>query len=246
MEHLPSGQNPIFIALSIVIAILASYAALEILERVKVLSGTTRRNWLIGGAGIFGFGVWSMHFIGMIGYMLPVNVQYNYLVVILSILPIVLAAYFVLDLLARPTVNMGQILLGGVLLGVGVGGMHYGGMFAMQTNNASLSFDPLMFGVSVLVAVGVSTAGLLTLTSSFLAGSPYKQVVTAIVTGAAIPIMHYVAMGASRFTPEANQVQLMSAPLLPFSNLVLVNVVVVATLLVLSLPALLNFRTAEA
>lgn len=245
MDHLPSGQNPIFIALSIVIAILASYAALEILERVKTLSGTERRNWLLGGAGIFGFGVWSMHFIGMIGYMLPVNVQYNYPVVILSILPIVLAAYFVLDLLARPTVSMIQILLGGVLLGLGVGGMHYGGMFAMEMN-ATLSFDPIMFVVSVLVAVGVSTAGLLTLTSGFMTGSPYKQVVTAIVTGAAIPIMHYVAMAASRFTPEANQMQMMSAPLLPFGNLVLVNVVVVATLLVLSLPALLNFRTAEA
>ena len=245
MEHLPSGQNPIFIALSIVIAILAAYAALEILERVKTLSGTDRRNWLLGGAGIFGFGVWSMHFIGMIGYMLPVNVQYNYVVVLLSILPIVAAAYFVLGLLARPTVSTTQILLGGVLLGVGVGGMHYGGMFAMQMN-ATLSFDPIIFGVSVLVAVGVSTAGLLTLTSSFLAGSPYKQVVTAIVTGAAIPIMHYVAMAASRFTPAADQMQMMSAPLLPFSNLVLVNIVVVATLLVLSLPALLNFRTAEA
>jgi NO-binding membrane sensor protein with MHYT domain len=245
MEHLPSGQNPIFIALSIVIAILASYAALEILERVKTLSGAERRNWLLGGAGIFGFGVWSMHFIGMIGYMLPVNVQYNYPVVMLSILPIVLAAYFVLDLLARPTVSMAQILLGGVLLGLGVGGMHYGGMFAMQMN-ATLSFDPIMFAVSVLVAVGVSTAGLLTLTSSFLAGSAYKQVVTAIVTGAAIPIMHYVAMAASRFTPAADQMQMMNAPLLPFGNLVLVNVVVVATLLVLSLPALLNFRTAEA
>ena len=245
MDHLPSGQNPIFIALSIVIAILAAYAALEILERVKTLSGTDRRNWLLGGAGIFGFGVWSMHFIGMIGYMLPVNVQYNYVVVLLSILPIVAAAYFVLGLLARQTVSTTQILLGGVLLGVGVGGMHYGGMFAMQMN-ATLSFDPIIFSLSVLVAVGVSTAGLLTLTSSFLAGSPYKQVVTAIVTGAAIPIMHYVAMAASRFTPEANQMQLMSAPLLPFGNLVLVNVVVVATLLVLSLPALLNFRTAEA
>ena len=245
MDHLPSGQNPIFIALSIVIAILASYAALEILERVKVLSGTSRRNWLIGGAGIFGFGVWSMHFIGMIGYMLPVNVQYNYPIVIASVLPIVVMAYFVLDLLARPTVSMMQILLGGVLLGVGVGGMHYGGMFAMEMN-ARLSFDPIMFVVSVLVAVGVSTAGLLTLTSGFMNGSPYKQVVTAIVTGAAIPIMHYVAMAASRFTPEANQMQMMSAPLLPFGNLVLVNVVVVATLLVLSLPALLNFRTAEA
>ena len=245
MDHLPSGQNPIFIALSIVIAILASYAALEILERVKTLSGKERRNWLLGGAGIFGFGVWSMHFIGMIGYMLPVNVQYNYPIVIVSILPIVVMAYFVLDLLARPIVSMRQILLGGVLLGVGVGGMHYGGMFAMQMN-ATLSFDPIMFIVSVLVAVGVSTAGLLTLTSGFLAGSPYKQVVTAIVTGAAIPIMHYVAMAASRFTPEASQMQLMSAPLLPFGNLVLVNVVVVATLLVLSLPALLNFRTVEA
>ena len=245
MDHLPSGQNPIFIALSIVIAILASYAALEILERVKTLSGTERRNWLIGGAGIFGFGVWSMHFIGMIGYMLPVNVQYNYPIVIASVLPIVVMAYFVLDLLARPTVSMMQILLGGVLLGVGVGGMHYGGMFAMEMN-ATLSFDPIMFVVSVLVAVGVSTAGLLTLTSGFMTGSPYKQVVTAIVTGAAIPIMHYVAMAASRFTPEANQMQMMSAPLLPFGNLVLVNVVVVATLLVLSLPALLNFRTAEA
>lgn len=245
MDHLPSGQNPIFIALSIVIAILASYAALEILERVKTLSGKERRNWLLGGAGIFGFGVWSMHFIGMIGYMLPVNVQYNYPIVIVSILPIVVMAYFVLDLLARPIVSMSQILLGGVLLGVGVGGMHYGGMFAMQMN-ATLSFDPIMFVVSVLVAVGVSIAGLLTLTSGFMAGSPYKQVVTAIVTGAAIPIMHYVAMAASRFTPEASQMQLMSAPLLPFGNLVLVNVVVVATLLVLSLPALLNFRTAEA
>ena len=244
MEHLPSGQNPIFIALSIVIAILASYAALEILERVKTLSGTERRNWLFGGAGIFGFGVWSMHFIGMIGYMLPVNVQYNYPIVIASVAPIVVMAYFVLDLLARPSVSMMQILLGGVLLGVGVGGMHYGGMFAMQMN-ATLSFDPIMFFVSVLVAVGVSTAGLLTLTSGFMTGSPYKQVVTAIVTGAAIPIMHYVAMAASRFTPAADQMQMMSAPLLPFSNLVLVNVVVVATLLVLSLPALLNLRTAE-
>lgn len=245
MDHLPSGQNPIFIALSIVIAILASYAALEILERVKVLSGTERRNWLLSGAGIFGFGVWSMHFIGMVGYMLPVSVEYNYPVVIVSILPIVVMAYFVLDLLARPTVSVGQILLGGVLLGLGVGGMHYGGMFAMQMN-ATLSFDPIMFAVSVLVAVGVSIAGLLTLTSGFLAGSPYKQVVTAIVTGAAIPIMHYVAMAASRFTPEANQMQLMNAPLLPFGNLLLVNVVVVATLLVLSLPALLNLRTVEA
>ena len=95
------------VVLSVVIAIFASYAALDLAGRTTAASGRVRLAWLVGGATAMGVGIWSMHYIGMLAFSLPVPVLYDWPTVLLSLLAAVFAAavaLFVVSRLLRPTV----------------------------------------------------------------------------------------------------------------------------------------------
>src|ERR1700690_4326097 len=80
------------VALSVVIAVLASYAALDVAGRVTSAKGGIRAVWLTGGALAMGMGIWSMHYVGMLAFALPIPISYDWPTVLASLLAAILAS----------------------------------------------------------------------------------------------------------------------------------------------------------
>jgi NO-binding membrane sensor protein with MHYT domain len=192
------------VVLSVVIATFASYAALGVADRVTVAPGSTRFGWLAGGAGAMGLGIWSMHYIGMLAFRLPIPVWYDWPTVLLSLLAASFASAAALYFASGSEMSMLRTVSGSIIMGGGVGGMHYIGMQAIRIN-ATCHFDPVVVVLSVILAVLIS---LVALRLVFLARDhsetgPLRRVVSAIVMGAAIAVMHYTGMAAASFTVSA-------------------------------------------
>ena len=188
------------VALSILIAILASYVALDMAERVTSAQGTARLSWLFGGAIAMGFGIWSMHYIGMLAFRLPVAVLYDWPTVLVSLLAAILASAVALYVVSRPDRRAPRALLGSILMGCGIAGMHYIGMAAMRLP-AMCQYSPGLFALSVVLAVVIS---LVALWLSFSVSREvriwsWRKAISALVMGLAIPVMHYTGMASATF-----------------------------------------------
>src|SRR6204780_1122671 len=120
------------VALSVIIAMLASYAALDLAGRVTAARGRARLIWLLGGASAMGLGIWSMHYIGMLAFSLPVPVLYDWPSVVVSLLAAILASGIALFVVSRPKMSLGRAAVGSVVMGLGIAAMHYVGMAAMR------------------------------------------------------------------------------------------------------------------
>jgi NO-binding membrane sensor protein with MHYT domain len=239
MNHqMNTAYDPILVTLSWVVAIVAAYAAVGIAHRLKRTSGRERQIWQFGGAAAFGFGVWAMHFIGMTALKMPILVGYDPAITILSVVFAFFAGWIAIGVIGQENVKMQQILIGGTLLGAGIGAMHYTGMFAMRME-AGLGFDPIMFAVSVVVAVGISSLGLWIMTAKQFSRLKGRGLITASVVGSAIPIMHYVGMSAARFNAE-NAMMMTRLPIAS-DNILLLNSVMIVSMLILSFPIFLNW-----
>ncbi len=239
MNHqMNTAYDPILVTLSWVVAIVAAYAAVGIAHRLKRTTGRERQIWQFGGAAAFGFGVWAMHFIGMTALKMPILVAYDPAITILSVVFAFFAGWIAIGVIGQENVKMQQILLGGTLLGAGIGAMHYTGMFAMRME-AGLGFDPIMFAVSVVVAVSISSLGLWIMTAKQFSRLKGRGLITASVVGSAIPIMHYVGMAAARFNAE-NAMMMTRLPIAS-DNILLLNSVMIVSMLILSFPIFLNW-----
>jgi NO-binding membrane sensor protein with MHYT domain len=188
-------HDPILVVLSFIVAMFAAYAALATLTRLRQ-GGST--GWLWLGAVSFGLGVWAMHFIGMSALNIGVLVGYDLGITLLSMVFGILGAAVAFQLVRSPTAGFGQVLLSGISLGLGIGSMHYVGMQAMRME-VGLRIEPTLFGVSVLVAAVLGVLGMWMLTSPVLQNSSNRTLLASVVTGLAIPLMHYVAMLAAQF-----------------------------------------------
>jgi NO-binding membrane sensor protein with MHYT domain len=231
MDHqMNTAYDPILVTLSWVVAIVAAYAAVGIAHRLKRTTGRERQIWQFGGAAAFG--------IGMTALKMPILVSYDPAITALSVIFGFLAGWVAIGVIGQENVKPQQILLGGTLLGAGIGAMHYTGMFAMRME-AGLGFDPIMFAVSVVVAVGISSLGLWIMTAKQFARLKGRGLITASVVGSAIPIMHYVGMAAARFNAE-NAMMMTRLPIAS-DNILLLNSVMIVSMLILSFPIFLNW-----
>lgn len=199
-----STYNPSLVTLSILIAVVASYTALTLTERVTIAYGNVRLAWLIGGAITMGIGIWSMHFIAMLAFSLPMPIAYDAWTVVFSTLPAIIASGGALFLTSRRVLNVQELLIGGVLMGIGIASMHYIGMAAMRME-ASAQYDLLLFMVSVASAIGASIVALwmafeLRTHNSQL--RKYLKILSAFVMGGAISAMHYIGMASASFIPS--------------------------------------------
>ena len=190
------------VALSVLIAILASYVALDMAERVTSAQGKARLFWLFGGAIAMGFGIWSMHYIGMLAFRLPVPVLYDWPTVLISLLAAILASAVALYVVSRPDMRVARTLLGSILMGCGIASMHYIGMAAMRLP-AMCDYSPGLFALSVVLAMVIS---LVALWLSFSVNSEvriwsWRKTISALIMGLAIPVMHYTGMASASFTP---------------------------------------------
>ena len=189
---------------SIGVAILASYVALSLASRVSVArSRRASLFWLLGGAVSMGVGIWSMHFVGMLAASLPIPMAYNVGWTLLSLAIAIVISGFALFFVNRDTLGWERLAIGGAVMGVGIASMHYTGMAAMEVS-PSIVYDPLLFVLSVIIAMVASCAALwlfFTLRSASIAKPIWKRGASAVVMGFAIVGMHYTGMGAASFAP---------------------------------------------
>jgi PAS domain S-box-containing protein len=234
------------VARSIVIAVAASYAALDLAGRVTAARGRVRAAWLTGGAIAMGIGIWAMHFRGMLAFRLPVSIEYHWPTVLVSLVVAVFASAVALDIVSRQEMGRVQVLTGSLIMGGGVAAMHYIGMAAMRLP-AIISFSALRVTLSILLAILFSLIALL-MAFGLREESRWtarRRLGSAMVMGAAICAMHYTGMAAATFVPSAVPPSLSHAvSISPLAN----NAIAIVTFLVLGAAILTSSvdRQAEA
>jgi diguanylate cyclase (GGDEF)-like protein len=191
------------VVISVLVAILASYTALDLATRISASRGKAARAWLIGGAFSMGSGIWSMHFLGMLAFSLPIPLAYDIPITLLSMVIAVVVSGFALHVVSRDSLSLRKLAIGGVIMGLGICSMHYTGMAAMQTHPHP-TYDPLLFAASVAIAIAAALAALwiaftLRVESEW---TRYAKLGSAIIMGFAITGMHYTGMAAAHFAPD--------------------------------------------
>ncbi|MFI6937982.1 MHYT domain-containing protein [Streptomyces sp. NPDC050418] len=180
-------------ALSYVMACIGAALGLRCTVRALAATGRSRRNWLITAASAIGTGIWTMHFVAMLGFSVTgTEIRYNVPLTILSLvvaMGVVGAGVFAVGY----SKDRGRALfLGGLTTGVGVASMHYLGMAALRLHG-EVNYDPALVGLSVVIAVVAATAALW---AALNIHSPVAVAVASLVMGGAVSSMHYTGMMA--------------------------------------------------
>jgi PAS domain S-box-containing protein len=242
------SYDDVVVVLSVLIAVLASYTALDLAERVTAARGPARRVWLISGAAAMGIGIWSMHYTGMLAFRMPVPVLYHWPTVLLSLLLGIVSSAVALFVVSRKKLGWLRALAGSILQGAGIAGLHFTGMAAMRLP-AMCHYSPAIVALSVLFAIAGS---LLSLWLTFLfrdhgTGRRLRKITSALVMGAAICVMHYTGMAAVSFTASAivpNLSHAVRVSSFGIAGIVTVTVMVLAAAVVTALVDRLEEKTA--
>lgn len=242
------SYSPALVSISLLVAILASYTALDLAGRIATTRGHAAHLWMAGGALAMGVGIWSMHFIGMLAFTLPVELGYDVSITALSLLIAILSSGFALWLVSQPRLPAWQLAFGALIMGAGISAMHYTGMAALRMQ-PGIDYDPTLFGASLVIAVGASAAALW-IAFRLRHNSPHVRLAragAAVIMGIAIVGMHYTGMAGAQFREGS-----FCGSLDGLSGKGLDNVVLITTLAVLAialltsiLDARLEARTAE-
>jgi NO-binding membrane sensor protein with MHYT domain/two-component sensor histidine kinase len=191
---------------SVVVAITASYVALDLTSRVAASHGLSSEPfWLAGGAAAMGCGIWSIHFICMLSFRTPFPMSYDVPTTGLSLLIAVSSSWFGLSLASRRTLSPSSLLAGGSILGFGIAAMHYTGMAATRVL-PSIHYDIGLVVLSVVIALGTSIAALwsaFNLRLETILTAFWKKAGSATVMGSGICWMHYTGMAAVMFAPNS-------------------------------------------
>ncbi|MCI1040807.1 putative bifunctional diguanylate cyclase/phosphodiesterase [Pseudomonas putida] len=246
---LTGSYSSSLVLISLCVAILASYTALDLTGRIATAKGRASYLWMGGGALAMGIGVWSMHFIGMLAFSLPIDLGYDLALTAFSLLIAVLSSGFALWLVSQPSLPCLQLGFGALIMGAGIACMHYTGMAALRML-PGIDYDPALFGASLLIAVGASAAALW-IAFRLRRHTPYVRQIrglAAVVMGIAIVGMHYTGMAAANF-PEGSFCGALGGGLqgdgLVYLVLITTLAVLAVALLTSVLDARLEARTAE-
>src|SRR6202158_2256314 len=193
-------HNPYLVALSILVASFASYTALDLSGHVGAARGLARRVWLVAAAITMGGGIWSMHFIGMLAFVMPIPMSYDIGLTTLSLIVAIVVTGGGFYVISRQDASPLRLVLSGIFMGLGIVAMHYTGMAAMR-GHAELGYDRLFVALSVVIAIGASTAALWL---AFQTTDPWQKLIAALVMGLAISGMHYTGMRAAIFTAHGS------------------------------------------
>ena len=214
-EMMSGSYDPILVLLSYLIGSLASFTALLLVRRVAQSQGRAVWRWLFAGAFSMGIGIWSMHFVGMLAFSMPMPFSYDATITVLSLVVGVVASGFALFIGSRKQVSPQRLAVSGLIMGGGIAGMHYTGMAAMRMP-ATIHYDPLLFTASLVLAVGASIAALwITFTLASREKHHFGYMIgAALVMGLAICGMHYTGMAAANYlpTPDFDPTHLSSSP----------------------------------
>ena len=192
------------VVLSYVIASLAGFVAIAFASRM-LARDANRVPWLIGGAFAMGTGIWSMHFVGMTAFSLPVPISYDLGLTFLSWFAAVAVSALALFITGYGHTRTSTLVLGAIIMGAGICVMHYGGMWAMRMY-PFITYDPMLLVASVIIAVVASGAALLIL-AHLKTASSWRDVAlrvgAALIMGVAVCGMHYTGMAAAEFADGA-------------------------------------------
>ena len=188
--------DPYLVALSILVAALASYTALDLGGRVAAARGLARRVWLTAAAITMGGGIWSMHFVAMLAFIMPTPMSYDIGLTTLSLVVAMFVTGGGFYVISRHSGSPLHLVLSGIFMGLGIAAMHYTGMAAMR-EHVELGYDRIFVALSLIIAIGASTAALWL---AFRTTDLGQKLIAAVVMGLAISGMHYTAMGGTTFT----------------------------------------------
>ncbi|MGR9108222.1 MAG: SpoIIE family protein phosphatase [Gammaproteobacteria bacterium] len=211
-DALVGTYEPVLVVLSIVVVCLASHAALNITGRMVTTEKTKAKIWwLLGGALILGTGGWAMHFIGMLAFQLPVPAKYDPLITFLSTLPSILGCALMLWFISRHAPKKQHLVIGGLFYAASIGAMHYTGMAAIRTS-ALMLFDPVLVGLSVIVATVLGVACVFLIQFANARGKTsrlsWTTIGLALFMGFTVSGSHYTGQAAAYFFPVGETVSM--------------------------------------
>jgi len=196
--------EPPLVLISILVAIVASYSALSLAGRVTEATGGSRFAWILGGAIAMGSGIWAMHFVGMLAFRLPIPIAFDVPITLVSLVLPIAASGLALWQVSRTDLGPVRLCVSAVIMGAGINAMHYTGMAAMRMR-PGIVYDPLLFALSVLIAVGASALALW-IAFRLRRSTPdvwMPRIGAAVVMGCAIVGMHYTGMAAANFPADS-------------------------------------------
>jgi NO-binding membrane sensor protein with MHYT domain len=220
---LPETYDPLFVALSYVVAGLGSYTALSLGARLLTRSGHLRVSWLLGGAAGQATGIWAMHFTGMLALHLPVPIGYDVPLVVLSYIIAFTGSLLALTLTQRDTLSPARVAFGGIFIGGAIAGLHYTDMAAMRTAARTVYYAPwVVLSIIIAIVFGVLS---LWLARRYQRDDPRRprwgKAIGAMLMGIAIVGQHYSGMAGvdfARVAPSTENSHI-TGPLLMHSDL---------------------------
>jgi PAS domain S-box-containing protein len=203
MSHIGHQHNDLLVALSVVIAIFASYTALDLANAVTSAKGRSRMIWLGGGSVAMGVGIWSMHFIAMLAFSLPgIPIAYDIPLLLLSVLVAILASFATLYVVSRQHLSTFTYVTASLSMGIAIAGMHYIGIASMRMA-AGIHWNPILVLASVMIAIAASFVALrIAFSLRDDKHGFWRKAVGGVVMGFAISGMHYTAMMAMHIWPD--------------------------------------------
>ncbi|WP_055615670.1 MHYT domain-containing protein [Streptomyces phaeochromogenes] len=191
MDHFSAGWvTPV---LSFAMACVGAALGLRCTVRALEADGASKRNWLVLASVAIGSGIWTMHFVAMLGFGVDgTPIRYDVPLTVLSLVVAVLVVGAGVFTAGYGRSRVRAVLLGGLGTGLGVAAMHYIGMAALNLHG-TVKYDPTLVIASVAIAVVAATAAL---TLSLVVRGPVVATAAALVMGLAVSSMHYTAMYA--------------------------------------------------
>jgi NO-binding membrane sensor protein with MHYT domain len=180
--------------LAYLMSCVGAFIGLRCTTRAYAYEGGARVRWLAMAALSIGVtGIWVMHFIGMLGYSVAgMTVRFNVAVTIASLLIAVLVVFGGLLIvgLGRPTVR--NLVIAGVVTGIGVSAMHYVGMAAIEMQ-ASMQYSVPLVALSVVIGIVAATAALW---AALRLRGLWSTLGASLIFGVGVSAMHYTGVAA--------------------------------------------------
>lgn len=194
MQDMHQHYNAVLVVLSYLVSVLGSFTALQFALGIP-RAQTPRQRWgavLAAGTAMGGGAIWAMHFIAMLACNMGVQVTYDVVLTAVSAVLAIAACSLGLAIVSAGSFRLLNLMFAGVLMGLGVAGMHYLGMSAMLTS-AQASYDGGVVALSVAIAIVASMAALWL---AFNLRGRLQMLGSALVMGVAVCGMHYTGMSA--------------------------------------------------
>ncbi|MFQ6397286.1 MHYT domain-containing protein [Nocardia sp. KC 131] len=160
----------------------------------RARAGEGRAVWITGASiSIGGTGIWVMHFIAMLGFSIRgTEIRYDVPLTLLSAITAMVVVGIGLAIVIRPQPTLVGLLTGGAITGIGVGAMHYTGMYAMKSD-ATITYDAKLVTMSMVIAV---IAAIVALWFTLRVKGFPATVAAALIMGIAVCGMHYTGMAS--------------------------------------------------